>query len=172
VIRRKLRAEWRRTHGTAVELQEEAVLASSETKQPVSIRSDAAVSAGGRVAPLHESPLTLSACRPCDRGKDFIGPKRVGEVGEQRPARPDRCLWAATGEAVVPHRCRKRQAHVSSQRAHAFDGHLDELAPTLWRAPQFIRANHPRQSTPDKFHAPRPGPPDRPPKDVGQRRIG
>lgn len=101
MIRRERGTEWRWAHGTAVELQEEAVFASAEAKQPVTIRSDPAVSARDRVAPLHESPLTLSACRACDRGKDIIGAKRVGEIGEQRATRPDRCL-AARGSLRGP----------------------------------------------------------------------
>jgi hypothetical protein len=55
--------------------------------------------------------------------------------------------------------------------AQPFYGHLDELAPTLQRASQFVQVNHMRQSTPYKFCAPRPGPPDPPSKHVGQRLI-
>jgi hypothetical protein len=139
---------------------------------PVPVWPQAPVSTSGCVAPLHEGSLTLSRRGQCDRGKDSIGAKRVGEIGEQRPARPYPRLWTATGEAVVPHRGRKRQAHIPSQHAQPFDGHLDELAPTLQRNPQFVRVNHTRQSTPHKFCALRPGPPDRPTKDVGQRPIG
>jgi hypothetical protein len=61
------------------------------------------MSAARCVAPLHEGSLTVSARCPCDCGKDCIGAKCVGEIGEQRRARPYRCLWAATSDAVVPY---------------------------------------------------------------------
>src|SRR5437899_254864 len=104
----------------------------------VSIRSNAAVTARGGDAPLRDGTVTLSACCPCYRGKDRIGAKGVGEIGEQSPPRPDRCPWAATSETVVPHRGRERQAHVPSQHAQAFDGHLDELALILDGVPQLV----------------------------------
>jgi hypothetical protein len=57
-----------------------------------------------RLALRHSTgALSLSACRPSDCGKHYIGAKCVGEIGEQRPARPYWCVWTATSQAVVPH---------------------------------------------------------------------
>src|SRR5712671_1356258 len=52
VISRELRPEWRRSHGTAVELQEESVFTLPQTRDPIPVWSQTAMGASGRVALL------------------------------------------------------------------------------------------------------------------------
>ena len=59
VIGRELRAEWRRTHGTAVELQEESVVTLPQTQHPIPVWSQPTVGASGRVAPLDQRAIAL-----------------------------------------------------------------------------------------------------------------
>jgi hypothetical protein len=59
VIGGELRAEWRRPHGTAVELEEESVVTSPQTQYPIPVWSQPTVGASGRVAPLDQRSIAL-----------------------------------------------------------------------------------------------------------------
>ena len=59
VIGRELRAEWRRPHGTAVELQEESVVTLPQTQYPIPVWSQPTVGTSGRVAPLDQRAIAL-----------------------------------------------------------------------------------------------------------------
>ncbi len=59
MISRELRPEWRRSHGTAVELQEESVFTSPQTQDPIPVWSQTAMGASGRVAPLDQRAIAL-----------------------------------------------------------------------------------------------------------------
>jgi hypothetical protein len=61
VISRELRAEWRQTHGTAVELQEESVFTSPQMEYSIPVSSQPTVSASGCVAPLDQRTVALRA---------------------------------------------------------------------------------------------------------------
>src|SRR5229473_5393264 len=59
VIGRELRAEWRRPHGTAVELQEESVVTLPQTQHPIPVWSQPTVGASGRVTPLDQRAIAV-----------------------------------------------------------------------------------------------------------------
>jgi hypothetical protein len=59
VISRELRPEWRRPHGTAVELQEESVVTLPQTQNPIPIWSQPTMGVSGRVALLDQRALAL-----------------------------------------------------------------------------------------------------------------
>ena len=101
VVGAKLCPERRRSNGTAVKLQEEPVFVSPQTEYSVPVWPQAPISAGGCVAPLHEGPISPSACRPCDCGKHYIGAKCVGEIGEQCPPRCRRSWDPGSGTLSV-----------------------------------------------------------------------
>src|SRR5207302_1659465 len=89
VIGRELRAEWRRTHGTAVELQEESVVASPQTQYPIPVWSQPTVGASGRVAPLDQRAITLTTCRVRQHTTDRVCTDGVVKVGHEGAARTD-----------------------------------------------------------------------------------
>jgi hypothetical protein len=118
MVRRKFCSQRARAHCAAVELQKESVFASSRAKQPISIRSHAAVNARGCIPPLRERPIAMSAGRACDGDKHRVAANGVGGIGKQRPAGADRCPGAATRQAVISNRGGERQARVASQQAY------------------------------------------------------
>ena len=59
VIARELRAEWRRPHGAAVELEEESVVTLTQTQYPIPVWSQTTVGASGRVAPLDQCAIAV-----------------------------------------------------------------------------------------------------------------
>jgi hypothetical protein len=59
VVRHELCTEMRRSIGSAVKLQEEAVLVSPQTDYPISVWPQAPKSAGGRVAPFDQRTAAL-----------------------------------------------------------------------------------------------------------------
>ncbi|SRR5216683_2001208 len=59
VVGRELRTEWRRPHGTAVELQEESVITLPQTQYPIPVWSQPTVGASGRVTPLDQRAIAV-----------------------------------------------------------------------------------------------------------------
>ena len=86
VIGRELRAEWRRPHGTAVELQEEAVFTSPQTQYPIPVWSQTAVGTSCCVAPLDQRTAALGTRCTGERTEHRVSSDGVVQVG-QRPAR-------------------------------------------------------------------------------------
>ena len=59
VIGRELRAEWRWSDGSAVELQEESVVTLTQTHYPIPVWSQTTMGASGRVTPLDQRAIAL-----------------------------------------------------------------------------------------------------------------
>jgi len=89
VVRHELSPERRRSNGTAVKLQEEAVFVSPQSEYPVSVWPQAPMSAGGCVAPLHQRTAVLRTRCARQHTKDRVAAECVVEVGQEGAARPD-----------------------------------------------------------------------------------
>ena len=89
VVRHELCPEMRRSNGTAIKLQEEAVCVSAQTEYSVPVWPQAAMSAGGRVAPLHQRTATLHARCARQYAEDCVGSDGVVQVGQEGAARTD-----------------------------------------------------------------------------------
>src|SRR5262249_33885476 len=89
LIGRELGSQGARSHSAAVELKEEAIFPPAQTKQPVAVRSYAAMRTRGGVAPLDERPLALAAGPPSDRSENSVGAQRVRQMGQQRAPQSD-----------------------------------------------------------------------------------
>jgi hypothetical protein len=89
MVRHELCPERRRSNRTAIKLQEEAVFVSAQTEYPVPVWPQAPMSAGGRVAPLHQRTAALHTRCARQHSKDCVGSHCVVEVGQEGTARTD-----------------------------------------------------------------------------------
>ena len=129
VIGGELGAQLPGTHGAAVELEKEAVVATTKAQETVAIGTEPPAGTRQGVAPFDELATPwIDASGGGQASKDSVCPQGVPEVREESCSRTDGRGVAATCQTVLANRRRQRQTKLCGEHAQTEPGELQHAA--------------------------------------------